>query len=283
MRATDDEDIPEYINKMKSLVENINAMQDPNLEISDKMFSEVLMQSLPPAWDQFVDSLHHAKVTSGAPVPALNIVQLMRHLKDDYYRRVGRKDDDALHGNQQSNVSVTKRTLTNWISGKGGTSLYCKCCKKSNHSTDDCRHLGKALCTNCGCFGHMTDACWRDGKAKRKREDNYKSTQGKSNNDNNPPKKGKYSNVVEEEESAVSIEHSVPTEHSPNLEEEMYKFYEASDIEDCVSFDDNEITHPLYIECLPDSGTTSHVFHKRDMFIDYRSTDNLTVGGVGGN
>jgi hypothetical protein len=283
MRAAEDEDILEFINKMKTLIADINAMHDDDLGVNDKTFSGILMAALPPTWDQFVDSLHQARANGGAPVPRLNIVQLIRHIKDEYYHRVGHKDDKALHGKQQSNIAVTKsNTLANRISNKDGSSLYCKCCKKSNHCTDDCRHLGKALCDNCGRFGHNTDTCWQDGKQKRKRDDN---TQNKQNErkDNRPQKKGKWSNVVDEEESAVSIEQGASIENPPNNEEEMYKFYEASDIEDYVSFSENDNLLPLYIECLPDSGSTSHVFHQRDMFTDYQSTDNITVGGVGGN
>jgi hypothetical protein len=49
----------------------------------------------------------------------------------------------------------------------------------------------------------------------------------------------------------VSIEQGAPIENPPNNEEEMYKFYEASDIEDYVSFSENDNLLPLYIECLP--------------------------------
>jgi hypothetical protein len=283
MRVAEDEDILEFINKMKTLIADINAMHDDDLGINDKTFSGILMAALPHAWDQFVDSLHQTRASGGAPVPRLNIVQLIRHIKDEYYHRIGCKDDEALHGKQQSNVAVAKsNTLANRISDKDRSSLYCKCCKKSNHCTDDCRHLGKALCDNCGRFGHNTDACWQDGKQKCKRDDN---TQNKQNErkDNRPQKKGKWSNVVDEEESAMSIEQGAHIENPPNNEEEMYKFYEASDIEDYVSFSENDNLLLLYIECLPDSGSTSHVFHQRDMFTDYRLTDNITVGGVGGN
>ena len=275
MHAAKDKDIPEFMNKMKSIIEEINSMHDTDLEINDKTFSGVLMQSLPEGWDQYVDSLHHANRTGGGPVPALNIVHLMRNLKDEYYRRGGRKPDE-----EQTNLTVSKRNpLANRISDRTKTDLYCKCCKKRNHSTDDCRHLGKPLCANCGCFGHMTDACYTNGKLKRKCGENDKPTKKKYQN---PKKRGKYSNAVEEEESAVAIEQAAFIESSPVYEEETYNFLEASDLEDCVSFSDNETLRPLYIECLPDSGTTFHVFNDRTIFTDYRSTDNITVGGVGG-
>jgi hypothetical protein len=210
----------------------------------------------------------------------------MRQLKDEYQRHIGHKEDNALHTTQQSNIAMTKKyPLANRISGPGGSNLCCNCCKKRNHTTDNCRHLGKPLCANCGRFGHMTEACYcnSNSNGKRKRGDNNKTTQNKYNNnkDDNPQKKGKYNqtNVVDEE---VAIAEVKPVKNSPENEKEMYKFYKASDIEDCVSFSENEMTRHLYIECLPDSGTTSHVFNERDLFNDYQPIDNISVGGVGG-
>ena len=86
MHAVDDENIPEYINNMKTIAEEINTMQYNNLKIPDKTFAGILLQSLPPTWDQFVDELHHMHVASGTPY---NIIQLMRKIKDEYNRRIG--------------------------------------------------------------------------------------------------------------------------------------------------------------------------------------------------
>jgi hypothetical protein len=269
MRTAKDEDIPEFMNKMKSIVEKINSMHDADLEINDKTFSGVLMQALPEGWDQYMDSLHHANRTGGGPVPALNIVHLIRNLKDEYRRRGGRKPDEEQAN--QTNLLVSKQNpLANRISDRTKTDLYCKCCKKCNHSTDNCRHLSKPLYANCRCFGHMTDACYTNGKLKRKHGENDKPMKKEYQN---LKKRGKYSNAVEEEEeSAVMIEQTAFIESSPVYEKETYKFLEASDLEDCVSFSDNETLHPLYIECLPDSGTTSHVFKDR-MYHTSRNSD----------
>ena len=169
MQAEDDENIPEYINKMKAIIEDINAIDDPDLEINSKTFKGVLLQSLPASWDQFVDSLHHTRIAGGDPAPSLNIVHLMRILKDKYYCRVGRKDITK----EESNVTTAYKTsLAKCISNKDRSKLYCKCCKKCNHTTDNCRHLGKPKCTNCGRFGHMTETCWHDGSTKRKCKSN---------------------------------------------------------------------------------------------------------------
>ena len=58
---------------------------NPDLEINNKTFKGVLLQSLLPSWDQFVDSLHHTRMARDDPAPSLNIVHLMRTLKDKYY------------------------------------------------------------------------------------------------------------------------------------------------------------------------------------------------------
>jgi hypothetical protein len=52
------------------------------------------------------------------PASALSIVQFMRKLKDKYYCRIGRKDDEALLGAQQTHLADTrKRSAANKITG----------------------------------------------------------------------------------------------------------------------------------------------------------------------
>jgi len=105
------------------------------------------------------------------------------------------------------------------------------------------------------------------------------------NNAMNPRKKGKFNNVSVQEESAVAIK-EIATDSildQPTDEEETYKANDTSELDDCVSFSENENLLPLYVDCLPDSGSTSHIFNQRDMFQKYWNTENITVGGVGSN
>jgi len=263
MQAQDDENIPEYINKIKVIIKDINVMDNLDLEINDKTFKGTLLQSLPAFWDQFVDSLHHTRIAGGDPAPSLNIVHLMRTLKDEYYYQVGWKDITK----EESNVTTTYKTfLTKRVSNKDRSKIYCKCCKKRNHMTDNCQHLSKPKCTNCGRFGHTTETCWHNGSLKRKCKSN--KTQS-AHDDSNPQNKVKQSNIVEEEVSAVSIALITSKGSLSEKEEETFKFYRELDIDNCVSFSNNELTNPLYIECLPDSGTTSHVFNQQELFTYY--------------
>jgi hypothetical protein len=60
-----------------------------------------------------------------------SIVHFHQELKDEYYHKIGRKEDKALQTTQQSNLLVIKKTpLANRISGEKGLKLYCANCKR---------------------------------------------------------------------------------------------------------------------------------------------------------
>jgi len=176
MTASEDENIPDYINNMKAVVEQVNLMRHSSFKIDDMMFQLILAQSLPTSWDTFLGSHFRADVTKEDPASTLSTIQFIRKLKDEYIYRIGRKDQEALLGAQQTHLAATrKRSLANRITGTEISSVYCRCCKKRNHTTDECRHLGKPLCANCGRFGHTTKGCWRDAKQKKRPYDDNAS------------------------------------------------------------------------------------------------------------
>ena len=65
-------------------------------------------------------------------------------------------------------------------------------------------------------------------------------------------------------------------------EEEQYEFYNNTDVDYDVFYSDNEMMCPMYIECLADSGTTSHIFKSWSVFLDYQQTTDIFIGGVRG-
>jgi hypothetical protein len=84
-----------------------------------------------PSWTIFFAPMSLIK----DPASALSIVQFMRKLKDAYYCRTGRKDDEALLGAQQTHLAVTRRrSLVNKIAGTIISSAYCRFCKRRNHT-----------------------------------------------------------------------------------------------------------------------------------------------------
>ena len=112
---------------------------------------------------------------------------------------------------QQANYTVTgHNALTNRTFAAAQGNLYCACCKKRNHNTNQCRHLDKALCTNYGRFSHPTKDCWHGSKRKYSKNNNAKSTPNNNTKENRANKKGKFKQLTntanEKEELAVTIE-----------------------------------------------------------------------------
>ena len=103
----------------------------------------------------------------------------------------------------------------------------------------------------------------------------------------------KHSNAAkEEEESAMFIEKLVPDSNQETEvqraisslpeNEDAFNFYKTSDIDNYVINYTNDTKNSLYIECLADRRTTSHIFKDVNMFTDYHLVDNIIIGGVGG-
>jgi hypothetical protein len=139
MTAADDVNIPEYITNIKTLVNQINAMKMP-FKIDNLTYAGILAQSLPAMWDPFIDSLFQPGMLTGdTSTSTLSVLQFQRDLKDEYLHRNGPTGEDTLLGAQQTALAITKRnSLAQRISAPKDTTLCCKNCKKTNHSTDQC-------------------------------------------------------------------------------------------------------------------------------------------------
>jgi hypothetical protein len=74
--------------------------------------------------------------------------------------------------------------------------------------------------------------------------------------------------------SNTSVNPSTTVDGPPNL-------YDVEDTEDSVSYSESENSCSLYILCLANTGTTSHVFNTCQLFSDYILIHNTFVGGVG--
>ena len=65
--------LPDYMNKMKNLVNQINAIKTP-FKISDITYAGILAQSLPKNYKAFVDKLFPINLKSDV-IPELSVVQ----------------------------------------------------------------------------------------------------------------------------------------------------------------------------------------------------------------
>ena len=82
-----------------------------------------------------------------------------------------------------------------------------------------------------------------------------------------------------------NVGNSSTVEEAAVVKDENFDFYEPSDAEESVHYfvnGDNDITCLMYVDCLADTRTTSHIFNQCDLFTDYQPIDDTYVGGVGG-
>ena len=159
MRAAENENIPAFLNKMKSIVDCINLMKS-KFKISDLTYVGVIVQSFNFSWDQWLENNVKADLTADKSEHAFSVMHFQRKLKDEYYQRNGHKEDEALHGTHQANISVAQsQHLSNRIFDNN-LPVVCKSCNRHRHATDDCQHLSKPKCNNCNWFGHLTKECY---------------------------------------------------------------------------------------------------------------------------
>ena len=136
MCAAENKNIPAILNKMKSIVDHINLMKS-KFKISDLTYAGVIVQSLNSSWDQWLKNNVESYLTANESNHSFSIVQFQCKLKDEYYWRNGRKEDEALHRTHQANISVTQfQHLLNQISGNI-MPVICKNCNRCGHATAD--------------------------------------------------------------------------------------------------------------------------------------------------
>ena len=201
MKATENDNILDFINDMKSLINEINVMRS-QFKITDTAYMGILAQVLSDTWDAMIDRIARDQNIDNDD-PDSSVLKFQCLIKDEYFCRMGGNSTNG----QQSQVVVTKKKSLAKCITQGTSSLFCNNCKKKNHKMDDCRHLQKQLCTNCNQFRHTTADCWWDKNNNNNNKHKCDSNDNTKNfkKEERPSKKGKAkeANIAEEEESAV--------------------------------------------------------------------------------
>ena len=191
---------------------------------------------------------------------AITLQQFIGILKKEYECHEECKREASNVTSPQANfANIRKPPLFHRIAKTGQTSQangkFCKLCKKPNHTTDECHHLGKTRCDICKKFGHSLDKCWYD--------------QGKK-----WPQEGKIG-----EDGHKNIWHCFRKEQANEGEEREEVVFVSNTLEDVVDTENDE--RLIYYDCLADSATTSHITNCRDVFTTYKRINDITIGRVG--
>ena len=182
--ADDGDDIFEHLNKLKTYWDRINSGDFKFEIISELHFKVIIANSLPLSWDAFIEPYVERFVDDG-PKKAIRSQELIGILRAEYVRREERRREVTQQTSlkAKSTVRTPKPSLTNQVTHLNtcpkptSINMFCEHCRRRNHHTEDCFHLGKNKCSLCGKFGHE-GACrtrkaekgWENGKKRLRAE-----------------------------------------------------------------------------------------------------------------
>jgi hypothetical protein len=176
--ATDDDNIPDHLTKLKQCWDQLSIFRDTNYRVSKFLFKCIIASSLPNSWDQFTDQYVTSQLdfVDTDPRKLIDSQQLISIIKQEYEHQLSHKpgaikfpgSEQALYSGTQTRCNNTHPSLTSHISShaynQGSSStMFCKICQCTNHITANCHYKGKPKCGQCGKFGHTNDKCWHAG------------------------------------------------------------------------------------------------------------------------
>jgi len=153
----------------------------------------------------------------------------------------------------------------------------CKHCGKNGHYTDQCRNIGKNKCRLCDGYGHDADECKKDNDQSQNGKCKYKNNGSSSN------KRSKNDAQNADDTTQQSVLHGqlVALNANNRAGAKAYDDYNSYNSYQNVS-SDSEYNDGQTYDWLVDTGTTSHITHRREAFATYETILRVPISGVGG-
>jgi len=310
-RATEGSNILDHLTKLKQTWNKVHIFSEKCKLEDDALFKRIIASTLPRSWDEYTKPYVQGCVdeTNKDPNKLVDIQSLIGMIKQKYKADESRRKKEGTtskngngNGNCNNGSCNSNANRSNSSSNDNRTpreEKRCNHCGKDGHWTRKCCYLDKPKCKGCRKFGHAEKDCYskpgnkrpnsgkdRDGVNKRaKREANNADTNNAS--DASDADDTTEANIAKQGDDEMEGEHEIiqGEHHAMNAEEEANAVNENA-------YDNNgeySDKTPLYNEngdliydWLADSGTTSHITHRRDAFATYEPIEQTPIKGVGG-
>src|SRR5712691_4155566 len=312
IRTKDGDNIKEHLIKLKTQWEHVQHFSDEQnrRQFNDSFFKVQIVVSLPRSWDSFTSNYVKPYVDTDPaqldPQKWIDSQELIGIISQEYELQQSRKREEdrrppkgetnrpSLADRMSSNNNKTTQSNGNNENGRSPRKKQCRQCGRLGHFTDQCHFLGQNKCRKCERFGHDFDNCPQSQSQNNQPSSSSQSSDGKRKTTGNTYYNNKRSRNEAQNAEAETGNSSISETVNVALHDQLVAFHtvEASDgLEDVMSDDDciaststsakNKYVHDLY-DWLGDTGTTSHITHRRDAFVTYEPLPKLAVSGVGG-
>ena len=178
----------------------VNVLDNEDFRITDIQFKTIIASSLPASWDAFTEPYvgRRQGMIGTDPKKLTSSQEFIGIIKEEYGCHKNRMDTSpstklsstsTYYSNTcspYSSAQPNNRPLADHICSIPAPAMpatvasgtFCRNCRQSTHTTDNCKWLGQPKCNKCGWFGHVAAKCFRSGAQKRK----YEGDQGGKQN-----------------------------------------------------------------------------------------------------
>ena len=275
----DGDDILEHLSNLRVILEQIHALSAQEFKISDLFFKVIISSSLPPSWDNFTQA-YIAKTRCHAthdPFRNMSSTEFIGVIKSEAKRRLRRltlaqnthsafgSSTRRRKGKGRASSPLLLKQITQEVTQKvqgiklGDTEnhvdddkLFCKCCTKPGHKTDDCYLWNRKKCIHCDKFNHTSEDCYFKDKLKLEKK-------GKAKENSCKHSRTEEANAADSDHSYAAIEEVEEVSSGGitfnTLEHSQYFNFDNQDVTNYSTNDE----HTLYYYWLADSTTTSHI------------------------
>ncbi len=282
IKAKNGDNIPDHLMKLKKQWEEVQYFRKElnRKAFDDSFLKQQIVVSLPRSWDSYTSNYVKSFVDDDdADVDAKKRIdsnELIGTITQEYnltnLRKTEKSSSPPKGENSRSSLADRMDNQnSNSTSGfyEGKRKKQCRHCSLTGHLVSQCKFLGQNRCRKCNRFGHDADQCpqprTQSSDLKRKGDNNTgnsgKRTRTEAQNANADANTSQSANVATRGE--LNNKHAEDDDGLIDVLSDA----ESEIISPCVRSQNNK-PFDLY-DWLADTGTTSHITHRRDAFATY--------------
>ena len=289
-KAKESDNIPDFLIKVKKQFETVRLYKTDKYHkmFNDIMLKKAIVTALPRSWDTFAANyVKNFLDKEDGDVDAKKRVdsqELLGIISQEYSRRCDedRRPSKGDRARSSNNEHSSGNNNNNQSSGqRSQRKKHCNQCDRDGHYTSQCHFLGQNKCSKCGRFGHESNNCYQNNTSGQPSDAKRKASP--NNNQNGAKRQRNEAHNADADETAQSANIAIRDENVAYHVAEDGLIDVISENENMSSpSENNKVIHELY-DWLADTGTTSHITHRRDAFATYQLVPKIPVSLAGKN